>query len=74
MKDHQTYVIECRDSDCRASYEILAARALTVDDKDQVRRTRCPGCKGPVNIVTLGETGQWAANRAARAVGAGVAI
>lgn len=59
MKDHQSYVVECRGAECRMSYEILAARPLTVDDKDSIRRVRCPRCKGAVNIVALGETGQW---------------
>lgn len=59
MKNHQSYAVECRDSGCRTSYEILTAKPLTVDDKDQVRRVRCPECKGAVNIVALGVTGQW---------------
>lgn len=59
MKDHHSYVVECRGAECRASYEILAAQPLTVDDKDTIRKVRCPGCQGAVNIVALGVTGQW---------------
>lgn len=59
MEKEIYYVVECRSDECRASYEILPAKPLTVDDKDTIRRVRCSKCRGPVHIIELGVTDQW---------------